>query len=201
MQATQAELSEASGKMQKMSQEMSSMQTSLSSARGQLKARENAEQQRSEQLQTLQNQASAELQEAIDNGSITVEPQANGLLLRVGGSVLFRPGQAGIRREGRATLDDITEFLQAHPDYKARVEGHTDNIPIGSAKSLWPTNWELSTARAAAAVRYFESKGIDTRRLSVGGYSFHQPLDTNETREGRARNRRIEIVLVAPETP
>ncbi len=198
---SQEEVAKTSEAMQKMSQEMAGMQTSLSSARGQLQEREDVERQRDKQLQTLRNQASAELQEAIENGSVVVEPQVDGLLLRVGGNVLFRPGQANIRREGRATLDAITEFLQAHPDYKARVEGHTDNIPIGSAKSLWPTNWELSTARASAAVRYFESQGIDTKRLSVGGYSFHQPLDTNETREGRARNRRIEIVLVPSATP
>jgi chemotaxis protein MotB len=180
-----------------MSQEMANIQTALSSTRDQLQAREEAAEQRRQQLAALQNRALAELQEATANGSVAVEPLPSGLLLRVGGNVLFSTGQANIRSEGQATLDDIAEFLKLYPDYAVRVEGHTDDIPVGP-NSQWPTNWELSTARASAAVRYLESRGIEPKRIAVGGYAEHQPLGDNQTREGRAENRRIEIVVVAP---
>jgi chemotaxis protein MotB len=164
-----------------------------------LQAQEDVTRQYSDQISALQTQASETLQEAVTNGAVVVEPQPHGLLLRVGGSVLFSGGQASIRSAGRATLDDIAEFLQMYPDYPVRVEGHTDSIPVGS-NSRWASNWELSTARAAAAVRYLESKGIDANRISAGGYAEHRPLGDNQTREGRAQNRRIEIVVVVPST-
>jgi chemotaxis protein MotB len=182
-----------------MSQELANVQTDLSSARSQLQTQEDTAQQRSDQLETLQKQALETLQEAITNGSVVVEPQPRGLLLRVGGSVLFSGGQASIRSAGRATLDAITEFIQMYPDYQVRVEGHTDSLPV-SSNSRWASNWELSTARASAAVRYLESKGIDVNRISAGGYAEHRPLGDNKTPEGRAQNRRIEIVLVVPPT-
>jgi chemotaxis protein MotB len=112
--------------------------------------------------------------------------------------VLFSGGQSRIRGAALATLDKIAEFLEANPDYGVRVEGHTDSIPVGSS-SRWASNWELATARASAAVRYLESKGIDPNRLYAGGYAEFQPLADNDTREGRAQNRRIEIVVAPPQ--
>ena len=77
------------------------------------------------------------------------------------------------------------------------IEGHADNRPIhGSLVEKFKSNWELSLARAAAVVRYLESKGMDSKRMSVAGYSSFRPLDTNLTPVGRSRNRRVEILLV-----
>jgi len=196
---TQNQYSEASDAAQKMSQELANVQTELSSARSQLQSQAEVARQQSDQLATLQKQASEMLQETIANGAVAVEPQPHGVLLRIGGSVLFGGGQATIRSAGHATLDDIAEFLQRYPDYPVRVEGYTDSLPV-SSDSRWASNWELSTARAAAAVRYLESKGVDVNRMSAGGYAEYRPLADNETREGRAKNRRIEIVLATPTT-
>jgi chemotaxis protein MotB len=96
-------------------------------------------------------------------------------------------------------LDEIVKALQAFSDYQISVEGHTDNIPIGSQRQdVWPTNWELSSVRAVAAVRYLESQGIASERLSASGLSYYRPLASNDTEEGRAQNRRIEIILKQP---
>jgi chemotaxis protein MotB len=77
-----------------------------------------------------------------------------------------------------------------------RVEGHTDDVPAGGA---YPTNWELSTARALAVVRFLQSQGIDPSRLAAAGYGEYRPIAPNDTAEGRSQNRRIEIVLAAAE--
>jgi chemotaxis protein MotB len=87
--------------------------------------------------------------------------------------------------------------LKANKDQDILVEGHTDNIPLSAAlKKRFPSNWELSTARAAAVVRIFqEQAGIAPERLSATGYSFYRPVAPNSTEEGRHQNRRIEIIL------
>jgi chemotaxis protein MotB len=78
------------------------------------------------------------------------------------------------------------------------VEGHTDNVSVGSAlKNRFPSNWELATARAAAVVRFLhEAAGLEPERLSATGYSYFKPIASNDTEEGRSQNRRIEVILV-----
>jgi chemotaxis protein MotB len=181
-----------------VSQELTSSQSELAAMRQQLKA-ELAQPDTAARLEKLREQVSEPLQDAIQEGLIAVETRADGVLLRVGGSVLFGPGQTSVRASGRATLDEIVKVLQALPEYQISVEGHTDNIPIGPQRQdIWPTNWELSSARAVAAVRYLESQGIASERLSANGLSFYRPLASNDTEEGRAENRRIEIILIPP---
>jgi chemotaxis protein MotB len=181
-----------------VSQELTSSQRELAVMQQQLEAKL-AQPDTAAQLEGLREQVSEPLQDAIQKGLVTVEARADGVLLRVGGSVLFGPGQTSVRASGQAILDEIVKVLQAYPDYHSSVEGHTDNIPIGPQRQdIWPTNWELSSARAAAAVRYLDSKGIASERLSASGLSFYRPLVSNDTEEGRAQNRRIEIILKRP---
>jgi chemotaxis protein MotB len=89
--------------------------------------------------------------------------------------------------------------LKQNKDQKIVVEGHTDNIPLSPGlKKRFPSNWELSTARAAAVVRVFqEQAGIQPERLSARGYSFYRPVAPNTSEDGRHQNRRIEIILGA----
>jgi chemotaxis protein MotB len=118
--------------------------------------------------------------------------------------VLFDSGKAEIKITGRRVLDKISKnLLNKYPDRQIRVEGHTDNVPIGpELKSKFPTNWELSTARATSAVRYLQEQGgVDPKRLSAVGYSEYHPIASNDTPEERAKNRRIEIILLPPESP
>ena len=95
------------------------------------------------------------------------------------------------------TLDRLAELLQEMPSYQVRFAVHTDSIPLRQG-SKWPTNWELSTARAAKLVRYLIDKGVAGERLSTGGYGEYRPVADNDTPEGRRQNRRVEVVIKLP---
>lgn len=115
----------------------------------------------------------------------------------------YESGEAAIRPEGYKVLDQLIEYLQSSGDGRMiRVEGHADNREIGpSLKSRYPSNWELSKARANGVVRYLVEKGgVDSSRLSSMGFGDSRPAATNATEEGRTSNRRVEVVLYAPES-
>jgi chemotaxis protein MotB len=111
--------------------------------------------------------------------------------------ILFDSGSVEIKQKGKKLLLVVAESVRAHKDENILVEGHTDNMPLGpTLKEKFPSNWELSVARAAAVVRFLQKEGrLQPERLSARGYSFYQPVASNETKEGRHQNRRIEIVL------
>ncbi|HTN54165.1 MAG TPA: OmpA family protein, partial [Anaeromyxobacter sp.] len=111
--------------------------------------------------------------------------------------ILFASGSATIGREGRQALHAVADALRNVQGRTIRVEGHTDNVP--TAGGAFPTNWELSSARALAVVRYLQEAGLDPTRLAAAGYGEFQPVASNDTPEGRSQNRRIEIVLAAAE--
>ena len=111
--------------------------------------------------------------------------------------ILFDSGQTEIRPEGLAVLKRVVEILMTVTDKVIRVEGHTDNIPIaGALAKRYPTNWELSAARALNVTRYLEKEGIDPSMLSAAAFGEYQPIAENDTPEGRAKNRRIAIILL-----
>jgi chemotaxis protein MotB len=111
--------------------------------------------------------------------------------------ILFDSGSIDINEKGKKLLLVVAESVRGHKDQKVVVEGHTDNRPLGpTLKERFPSNWELSTARAAAVVRFLQKEGrLQPERLSARGYSFYQPVASNDTEEGRHQNRRIEIIL------
>jgi chemotaxis protein MotB len=113
--------------------------------------------------------------------------------------VLFDFGKATISPKGRAVLEKVGDVLKDVHDRRIRVIGHTDNIPIQlQYREKFPSNWELSAARAAAIVRYFIRKNeMNPTVLEAVGRSYYDPVASNETEEGRAQNRRVEI-LIAP---
>jgi chemotaxis protein MotB len=121
--------------------------------------------------------------------------EARGLIVSiVAEGVLFDPGSAGLRPEGRRLLDDIAGSLTGIPNSIA-IEGHTDDRPISTAQ--FPSNWELSTARASSVLRYLADRhGIPPARLSASGYGDQRPVDDNATETGRARNRRVDIAVL-----
>lgn len=125
---------------------------------------------------------------------------AGRLKLDVKGQILFETGKATLSEEGKILLDAIAEEVLLNPnysDYAIRVEGHTDNTPIGGSELR---NWNLSTSRAIAAVKYLqEHAGVNAQRLAATGYAFYQPIDAADTPEAKAKNRRIEIILVPPQ--
>jgi chemotaxis protein MotB len=111
--------------------------------------------------------------------------------------ILFDSGSIDINQKGRKLLLVVADSVRSHTDQKVVVEGHTDNKPLGaSLRARFPSNWELSTARAAAVVRFLQEEGhLQPERLSARGYSFYRPLASNDTEAGRHQNRRIEIIL------
>lgn len=120
--------------------------------------------------------------------------EGRGLVVTVvSDAVLFAPGSASIEPEGVEVLGIIAEALRMIPN-DVVIEGHTDSRPISNSR--FPSNWELSTDRANAVLRYLIDSGIDMTRLSAGGYGETRPKDTNDTPEGRATNRRVEIVVL-----
>ena len=149
----------------------------------------------------VQSQRSiAAIQEKFKDTVGAVLDDAGRLRLDVKGKILFETGSAILSTEGKALLDAIAvEVLlnTNYADYAVRVEGHTDNAPIGGSELR---NWNLSTERAIAAVKYLQVHAkVDAQRLAATGYAFYQPIDTADTTEAKAKNRRIEIILVPPQ--
>jgi chemotaxis protein MotB len=140
----------------------------------------------------------AKLEQEIRDGKIQISEMKNRLTVTMVDKILFPSGSAEVSNEGKLVLDKVIPVLKDIKDKRIQVEGHTDNVQILSAiKAKYPTNWELSAARATQVVRYLQDDGgIDPQLLSATGYSEYQPVAPNDTAEGKAKNRRIEIVLL-----
>lgn len=136
------------------------------------------------------------LQREIGNKDVEIERLRSQLSVRVLDRILFESGSAEIQPRGAQVLDAVAAAL-AGGDETIRIEGHTDTVPIGPAlKDKYFSNWELSTGRASSVVRYFaDAHGIDPIRMEAVGFSEYRPVASNETWEGRQRNRRVAIVL------
>ncbi len=137
----------------------------------------------------------------IEKGEITITQLRGKLKVNMLDEILFDSGKTTIKPQGVEVLERLGSILVTVKDRAINIEGHTDNVPIGAELGKrYPTNWELSAARATTVARYLQEKtGIDPGFLSATGYGEYQPVAPNETEEGRARNRRIEIVLVPME--
>jgi chemotaxis protein MotB len=126
--------------------------------------------------------------------SVHVTIEQRGLAIRVlTDSLLFTSGSATLESQGEPLLTEIAALLNIDHVHPIAVEGNTDNVPITGG--AFPSNWELSTARASSVVRFLIAKGVDSQRLSAVGYAEQHPIATNSTPAGRALNRRVEIVL------
>lgn len=130
----------------------------------------------------------------IDGGRLTVSIDRGRLVIHLPQDILFNSGSATLAPEGRRTVDEVGSVLADLEDRRFQVEGHTDDVPISTER--FPSNWELSTARALSVVRVLEDAGVAPENLSGAGYGEHQPVADNDDPEGRRRNRRIEIVML-----
>jgi len=137
------------------------------------------------------------LKEQIANQQIKIEEIEGKLKLTFIDKILFNSGSTKINKKGKEILLTFAESIQEDKDHNILVEGHTDNVGVGSAlKSKFPSNWELSTARSSAVVRFLQEEGsIEPERLSAIGFSYFKPVASNDEEEGRSQNRRIEIIL------
>ncbi len=138
-----------------------------------------------------------ELKGEIEKGDIKITQAIDRLSVNMVEKILFDSGRAEIKPGGVKVLKRVAEILKGVTDKEIRVEGHTDNVPIGAGlRKRFPSNWELSTARATNVVRHFEDAGVNPKLLSAAGYADNRPVASNDTPEGKAQNRRIEIVLL-----
>jgi chemotaxis protein MotB len=137
------------------------------------------------------------LQKEVELGQIKITQLADRLSLNIVDKILFPSGEDEITEEGKRVLKRVGDVLFQVKDKTFRIEGHTDNIPTGKAlRNKFPSNWELSTARATNVVRFLqESAGIDPATLEAVGMGEYHPIASNKTLQGRGQNRRIEIIL------
>lgn len=126
---------------------------------------------------------------------VSVVESSDTIKLAISDSILFFPADAALSRSGEQVLDELAVMLKQRP-WHILVEGHTDNQAISTPRYL--SNWELSSARATSVTRYLIGQGIAPTRLSAIGYADTRPLTSNDTEEGRGKNRRVALVLKAP---
>ena len=136
----------------------------------------------------------------IEQGQVTISELKGKLTVNMVDSILFDSGKAEVKKGGLEILGKVISILKDVNDKSIRIEGHTDDVQISRALAQrYPTNWELSAARAINVARFLQEQGIDPANLSAIAYGEWKPVATNDTPEGRAKNRRIEIVLVPKE--
>ena len=142
-----------------------------------------------------------EMRAELESKDVTISKLQGKLTVNILDRILFDSGEAVLKSDGETVLNKIAAILAQHPELKIHVIGHTDNVPIRpGARGRFASNWELSTARALAAVRFLtEHAGVDPRRLGAVGYGEFRPIADNATAEGRARNRRIAVTILADE--
>jgi chemotaxis protein MotB len=142
-----------------------------------------------------------EMRAALESKDVAISQLQGKLTVNILDRILFDSGEADLKPAGAVVLRKVATILASHPNLKIHVIGHTDNVPIrAAARRRFPSNWELSTARATAAVRFLtENAGVDPRRVGAVGYGEFRPVADNATSEGRARNRRIAITILSEE--
>jgi chemotaxis protein MotB len=150
------------------------------------------------QLRSTYDQLVQGMQAEIAQGQVQITRLADRLSVSMVDKILFPSGEADITPAGLRVLHRVGNVLKNTQNKIIRVEGHTDNVVIsGRLKSTFPTNWELSTARASNVVRFLQdSVGIEPTRLQAVGLSQYHPVASNATVQGRSQNRRIEIALL-----
>lgn len=135
----------------------------------------------------------AKLKKLVDAGTIKVSFREGRLVVEMASAVLFDSGRTDVKQAGKAALDELVEALMTVQDREFLVAGHTDNVPV---RKRYSSNWELSTMRAVHVVDYMIEKGFPADHIGAAGYGETDPVASNDTEEGRAQNRRIEVILM-----
>jgi chemotaxis protein MotB len=138
----------------------------------------------------------------MEGEGVDVEQQADGVKVTLAETLLFPTGIADISSGGKTVLDQLASRLKERPSLHVVIAGHTDNVPISAGSSLaakYPTNWELSSARSINIIHHMVKDGLDMNRFESQAFSYTRPVASNDTAEGRAKNRRIEVFLTEAE--
>ena len=176
-----------------LTQQNASMQKEVGSLSQEKAALVAANQQRQQQYESLVQGLSKE----VEKGQLQVKQYKNMLSVDLAEQIFFDSGKATLKKEGKDVLKKVGEALKGYENKVIRVVGHTDNVKVAkSLQATFPTNWELSVARATNVVRYLQEVGIPPERMVPSGRGEYDPVAPNDTPEGRQKNRRIEIMLL-----
>jgi chemotaxis protein MotB len=165
----------------------------------------NAEVQTADTLSAQKNAAdelNQKLSAEVKSDQVQIQQLQNQLKVTMANELLFPEGGVTLNAKGEETLAKMAPTLAALKDHQVIVEGFTDNVPIGpELRARYPSNWELSTARATDVLRYLVAQGVPSNMLSAQGFGDSRPVASNDTAAGRAKNRRVEIVITAASRP
>lgn len=155
---------------------------------------EAAKQERRKRMKAVAGDLLKVMDPLVKGGQVKVTESNRGISVEINASLLFAPAQAVLNSETIDVLKAVAKVL-ARDTHQVQIEGYTDNLPISSP--VFPSNWELSSARASSVTRLFVENGVNPQRIVVIGYADNRPVDSNETPEGRARNRRVTVMILA----
>ncbi len=155
---------------------------------------EKEKKQRRENMKSVAGNLLSVMETLVKGGQVKVTESNRGISIEINASLLFAPAHAELNQESIQVLTAVGKVL-ANDTHQVQIEGHTDNLPIASP--VFPSNWELSSARASSVTRLFVENGVAPQRIVVIGYADNRPVDTNDTPEGRARNRRVMVMILA----
>ena len=174
-------------------QENAIVQKRVSSLKEQNAAMAEADMQRQREYDALVMNLTAEVQK----GELQINQYKDMLSVDLADQVFFDSGRATLKPEGKKVLRKIGDTLKGYENKLIRVVGYTDNVPVAKAlQNKFPTNWELSVERATTVVRFLQDVGVPPDRMVASGRGEYSPVASNDTPEGRQKNRRIEIVLI-----
>jgi chemotaxis protein MotB len=147
-------------------------------------------------LERAKQELENKLKKEINDKEVSIQMLERGLVITFVSEVLFDSGKAMLKDDAKGKINKIADVLETTvKDLKVGIEGHTDNVPI--KHSGWKSNWELSSARSLSVLHYLvDNQGLDPNRLSATGYGEFHPVASNDSREGRQKNRRVEIVIL-----
>ncbi|MFB6262711.1 MAG: OmpA family protein [Bradymonadaceae bacterium] len=188
-----SKLEKARGTLQMYESETGSLEQALQATKKELKELREKQARQRERLRRFR-QLAERLAETFEAGELSVKTRDGKMVIEMPGNVLFDSGKIEINEQGREVLKQLAGVLDDVGDREFLVAGHTDDVPIDSPR--FDSNWELSTARAVNVVQFLQEKGVPPKQLAAAGYSKYEPIASNETAEGRAKNRRIEIILM-----
>jgi chemotaxis protein MotB len=189
----------AAQKLKDSETKLDDMKRSQESLSGQLVQTQAEKEKIEAELKRLQGELSSKLEGEIQAGNVTIKRRGNDLVVDLADKILFESGNSDVHESGQKVLGQVAPTLAELKQYTIQVAGHTDSAKVVSptTQERFPTNWELSTARATNVVRFLQERGrVPGDRLTAMGFAQYRPAANNATAEGRQQNRRIELVLI-----
>ena len=195
---SQQQMADLQSQLQDMQQTNDQLLSTIDELQQQVEKERVAREARLAKVKNTYDQLVSAMEEEIKRGELTISNLEGQLSVNLLNQILFDSGKTEVKPEGRKVLQSLGDVLNKFPDKALQVEGYTDNVQISSRLiERYPTNWELSTARATSVVHFLQDQvGLPGDRLIAAGYSEFRPVASNEQEDGRAQNRRIQILLV-----